>query len=120
MGMSRRRRTREHWSAGGAALLVVAVIGGSATAEPQEFVAGTAPDRRPESAPRITTFEKSPAWYALATAGISQPYPPSLKFLDNQGAWFTPFIHPGMGGPYDIRGLRAHRPGEGGNAPPSK
>lgn len=104
----------------GAALLVGAVLSGSAAAEPQEFVAGTAPDRRPEGAPRITTFEKSPAWTAAATAGVTEPIPASLKFLNDQGAWFTPFIHPGMGGPYDIRGLRAHRPGKGGDAPPNK
>ncbi len=71
----------------------------------QAPVAGTTPDRRPEGAPvvRQTGF----TMFGLATAleGISQPYPKNLDFLDDQGAWFTPFTRPGMRGPYDIRGL---------------
>ena len=74
----------------------------SAAAEP--FVAGTTPDRRPEGSPVIREFEKTDAWRAAAATGVSQSFPLSLKFLDDQGAWFTPFIRPGMTGPYDIRG----------------
>lgn len=77
------------------------------TAHAEGFIAGTTPDRRPEGAPKIEKFEKSPQWYEAATAGISKPLPPSLKFLENQGAWYTPFIRPGMTKPYDIRGLHA-------------
>ena len=36
--------------------------------------------------------------------GIEPPYPESLRFLNDQGGWYTPFIAPGMTGPYDIRG----------------
>ena len=80
-----------------------------AAVEAQSFVAGTTPDRRPEGAPKIEKFEKSPQWLETATAGVTKPLPPSLKFLDVQGGWFQPFIHPGMTGPYDIRGWHAAR-----------
>lgn len=91
------------WACGVLALLA----GAAGAAQSEGFVAGTAPDRRPEGAPSITTFAKGEQWMAGARAGISDPLPPSLKFLDDQGAWFTPFTHPGMPGPYDIRGLHA-------------
>ena len=68
------------------------------------FVAGVKPNQRPEGAPVITAYEKGAAWYERALHGVSQPYPWSLRFLEDQGAWFTPFIHPGMTPPYDIRG----------------
>ena len=66
-------------------------------------IAGIAPDRRSEGAPRITTFAKDHAWYAAALSGLSEPYPASFRFLEDQGAWFTPFTRPGMTGPYDLR-----------------
>ena len=68
------------------------------------FIAGIHPDRRPENAPVITSVKKSGDWYAKALHGVVQPYPYSLHFLENQGNWFNPFIHPGMSRPYDIRG----------------
>lgn len=71
------------------------------------FVGGTTPDRRPENAPRLSAFDKNDAWYAHARTGISEPFPASLKFLDDQGGWFNPFIQPGMTGPYDIRAWHA-------------
>ena len=65
------------------------------------YVAGTKPDRRPEGAPtKGAAFDKS-----AALRGVAEPIPPSLKFLDDQGGWYTPFAHAGMLGPYDIRGL---------------
>lgn len=67
------------------------------------FIAGVEPSQRPESAPVITELAKDAAWYALALTGISQPYPASLRFLEDQGAWYNPFTHSGMTGPYDIR-----------------
>lgn len=72
--------------------------------EASAFVAGTAPDRRPQGAPVITQYEKPDAWFAAARRGISEPYPKSLDFLKDQGGWFNPFTRPGMTGPYDIRG----------------
>ena len=71
-------------------------------------IAGLAPDRRPDGAPVVTEYPKGADWYAGALIGVVEPYPASLRFLEDQGAWFTPFIRPGMSGPYDLRGL--HRP----------
>ncbi len=68
------------------------------------FVAGVKPDRRPEGAPVVKEYRKDAAWYERALTGIIPPYPYSLKFLEDQGAWYTPFIHPGMLPPYDLRG----------------
>ena len=87
---------------------VIALIGalassGSLFAGP-EWIAGEHPDRRPEKAPVITQVTRDSAWYQRALTGISPPYPASLRFLEDQGNWYTPFIHPGMTGRYDIRG----------------
>jgi len=67
------------------------------------FIAGTEPSVRPPWAPRIMVFQKTEEWYRVALTGISPPYPPSLRFLEDQGPWYTPFTHPGMTAPYDIR-----------------
>lgn len=71
------------------------------------YIAGLVPSARPEAAPVVTSYDKTGAWYEHALFGVSKPYPHSLKFLEDQGAWWTPFIHPGMSGPYDIRGWHA-------------
>lgn len=71
-------------------------------AEPR-FIAGTAPWQRPD-APVVTEVIKPEGWYSRALTGIEPPFPASLRFLEDQGNWFTPFIHPGMLAPYDIRG----------------
>lgn len=81
------------------ALTTTATLGQAET----PFIAGVQPSHRPEGAPAITQAVKDATWYALALTGISQPYPASLRFLEDQGNWFSPFIHPGMTGPYDIR-----------------
>lgn len=83
--------------------LLVFAAGGSADAE--TVVGGTTPDRRPEGLPSVGAFSLDKAARAKALSGISKPYPASLGFLDHQGAWYTPFSHPGMTAPYDIRGL---------------
>ncbi len=70
----------------------------------QEYVAGTKPDQRPEGAPVIRFHTQSTEWHERALRGVSLPYPRTLSFLDNQGAWFNPFQHPGMTAPYDLRG----------------
>jgi len=67
-------------------------------------IAGTQPSQRPAGAPVIEWVHHNHAWFEHALTGISRPYPRSLYFLDNQGDWYTPFTHPGMTGPYDIRG----------------
>ncbi|MDP1634415.1 MAG: hypothetical protein Q8L69_07010 [Gallionellaceae bacterium] len=80
---------------------------GPALAQDAYAVAGLAPQMRPEGAPVIAAFEKTPDWRARALSGVSQPYPSGLGFLDSQGAWHTPFTHPGMPAPYDLRGWHA-------------
>lgn len=79
----------------------VMVVSAPATAEP--YIAGTKPSERPQNAPIITEFVKPEGWSERALKGVESPYPASLSFLEDQGAWFTPFNHPGMTGPYDIR-----------------
>lgn len=67
-------------------------------------VAGTMPWQRPPGAPVITSVDHPGAWYTAALHGVTRPYPYSLRFLEDQGNWHTPFNRPGMPGPYDIRG----------------
>ncbi|MCG6862357.1 MAG: hypothetical protein LJE70_13940 [Chromatiaceae bacterium] len=67
-------------------------------------VAGLEPDRRPEAAPVITEVAKQEDWYRRALSGIEPPPLPRLRFLEDQGGWYSPFNHPGMTGRYDIRG----------------
>jgi hypothetical protein len=78
-------------------------------AEPKDpldgiFIAGTAPSQRPAGAPTIKEMKKDKAWYDKAVTGVSRPFPWSLKFLESQGNWYTPFTRAGMVGRYDIRG----------------
>ena len=67
-------------------------------------IAGLTPYERPSGAPVIEQVVKKDGWYQDALTGVSKPYPSSLGFLEDQGNWYTPFIHPGMPGRYDIRG----------------
>lgn len=70
---------------------------------PELWVAGEAPSIRPPWAPRIEEVKKTSAWYEKALTGLSEPYPLSFGFLEDQGNWYTPFNHPGMTDPYDLR-----------------
>jgi hypothetical protein len=72
-------------------------------------IAGMTPWQRPAGAPVITEVVRTPAWYGQALTGISQPFPYSLRFLEDQGNWYTPFNRPGMPGRYDIRGWHQGR-----------
>lgn len=73
-------------------------------------VAGLSPNMRPKGASVVRVFEPGPDWRNKALAGVIEPYPPSIiGFLDSQGAWYTPFAHPGMTGPYDLRGWHVKR-----------
>ena len=88
-------------------LLLITAFGLSNGVSATEYsfpVAGVMPSQRPAGAPVITQFEKDTAWYTQALHGVSRPYPASLRFLEDQGAWHTPFNRPGMPPPYDIRG----------------
>ncbi|MEW5964650.1 MAG: hypothetical protein AB1749_13945 [Pseudomonadota bacterium] len=92
----------------GALLHAFAVLfAGAASAE--TVIGGATPDRRPDGVPVIGAFALDRAARAKALSGVSKPYPASLGFLDDQGAWYTPFSHPGMTGPYDIRGLHSDK-----------
>ncbi len=81
------------------------------TAQAAEYpIGGVTPDRRPYGAPVITEVEHDAAWMRRALTGIEPPHPSSLKFLDDQGNWYTPFNRPGMTGRYDIRGWHTVQP----------
>ena len=86
-------------------MLGVAVLGMTATAgiADEVYIAGTAPSHRPDNAPVITRLVHDAEWYARALTGVEPPYPASLRFLEDQGNWYQPFIRPGMPGPYDLR-----------------
>ena len=86
--------------------LFVAVCGQGAFASSggQLPIAGTQPYQRPQGAPVILEVHRDPSWFTHALTGVSEPYPNSLRFLEDQGNWHTPFNHPGMYAPYDIRG----------------
>jgi len=91
-------------------VLLISAAQSAAAEGAKVFIAGLEPWHRPEWAPVVTEYPKDEAWYARALTGIIPPYPASLRFLEDQGAWYTPFIHPGMTGPYDIRGW--HKAGD--------
>ena len=78
-------------------------------ADRSPIIAGLSPQNRPVGAPRIIGFVPPEGWHAQALRGI-EGTPPPLRFLADQGAWYTPFDRPGMPGPYDLRGW--HRPSE--------
>ena len=80
-----------------------------AQAEESYPIAGVTPWQRPAGAPVIEWVRHDKAWFTHALTGIAPPYPRSLYFLDNQGNWYTPFNHPGMWPPYDIRGWHKHQ-----------
>lgn len=92
-----------------AAVAAVLALGSGAVAVAQDagFVAGTEPSQRRGDVPVITVFTPPAGWREQALHGVEQPYPASLSWLDDQGAWFNPFLRPGMTGPYDIRGWHA-------------
>jgi hypothetical protein len=84
--------------------VALGLLGTLASGWAGEFpVAGVTPDQRPAGAPVITAVDKDAGWYTQALTGVEPPYPASLRFLEDQGNWFTPFSHPGMTGRYDLR-----------------
>lgn len=72
-------------------------------------VAGLSPAERPAGAPVVRQHTLMPERTVRLTEGVSRPLPKGLGFLKDQGAWYTPFDRPGMGAPYDLRGLRQLR-----------
>ncbi|MCB9871633.1 MAG: hypothetical protein H6983_09120 [Ectothiorhodospiraceae bacterium] len=80
------------------------VAGNRLVAAAETPIAGTQPGARPAGAPVVSTMNHDGEWYARALTGLAPPYPRSFRFLEDQGAWYTPFDRPGMTGRYDIRG----------------
>lgn len=67
-------------------------------------IAGLTPSQRPAGAPVIRDVARAPQWKARFFYGVAKPYPPSLAWAEDQGAWYTPFDRPGgTAPPYDIR-----------------
>jgi hypothetical protein len=98
---------------------LLAVVPAKALAE--TFIAGTEPSLRPAGAPVLTSFTKDAAWYRTALSGVeAPPYPFSLRFLEDQGAWYTPFNRPGLTGPYDIRNWHGSASGGAGRSVPGR
>lgn len=98
--MSRQRQ----WLSAALAVMATLCNGIAVHAAPSYFypVAGLTPYQRPANAPVLAINPVLDAKQALT--GVSSPFPESLKFLNDQGRWFTPFTRPGMTGPYDMRG----------------
>ena len=67
-------------------------------------MAGLLPFERPRGAPVLLVFMPGDLWKQHALRGIKPPQN-GVKFLEDQGAWYTPFIKPNLLGRYDIRQL---------------
>lgn len=59
---------------------------------------------RPELAPRLHKHVASAELQQQRLRGVHAPWPGNLSVIARQGAWYTPLFHPGMTGPYDLRG----------------
>ena len=77
------------------------------------LIAGLRPHERPAEAPEIKEMTKPGSWYARSLTGLSEPYPSSFRFLEDQENWYSPFNRPGMTGPYDLRGWHRETAGTG-------
>lgn len=98
-----------------AALLVALVVGAGCRKKAESYdqkdepvahghdVVLTAPSGTSVVQPTPPPKPGTEARKARALHGIDGPTK-NLEFLDDQGSWYTPFDHPGMPGPYDLRG----------------
>ena len=68
------------------------------------FVAGSAPAQRPVDAPTIKQHQITAESLGKRLHGVTDPLPPNVVDAALAGSWFMPLAHPGMTGPYDIRG----------------
>lgn len=81
--------------------------GDPVTAQPpadEGFIAGSAPYHRPTGAPTMPAPDGGEARLARLARGVEAPIPDGVARLNVPGRWFTPFEHPGMTAPYDLRG----------------
>jgi len=67
-------------------------------------IAGFRPYERPVGYPVVVRYEGLDRWKEQAVRGLGQPVV-GLKFMDDQGAWYTPFNRANLLGRYDLRGL---------------
>lgn len=105
-----RNTSYRRWIA--AALMLGSTFAVAADTPPPTYpVAGLAPYARPAGAPTIREFTVSSETLARWLHGIEGDRATGLGFLNNQGAWYTPFTHPGMPDYYDIRGWH-RKPGQ--------
>lgn len=98
-------RFRPRFSVLAMTLLLAAIGGVNVATAAGDPVAAASRQQRPAGAPTIKHVSHDAAWRAQALRGVSQPLPVGLNFLNDQGAWYTPFDRPGMPAPYDPRGL---------------
>jgi hypothetical protein len=75
-----------------------------AAAQTGGYVAGLQPDRRPDAAPQLAEVARTPQQLAHALYGIEAPIPGNVALIAATGNWWVPLRHPGMTGPYDLRG----------------
>ena len=80
-----------------------------------DFVAGSAPAQRPANAPTIKQHQITPETLGKRLHGVADPSPPNVVDAALSGSWFMPLAHPGMTGPYDLRGW--HRAGSPSASP---
>ena len=72
-----------------------------------DFIAGTAPHRRPLNAPVVQTHTLPAATKERYVHGVEKPVPPKVQQVAETGAWFVPLRFPGLTPPYDLRGHHA-------------
>ena len=94
------------------ALLALGLTG---TAWGADFLAGSAPAQRPAHAPTIKQHHITPEALGKRLHGVADPLPPNVVDAALSGSWFMPLAHPGMTGPYDLRGW--HRAGSPSASP---
>jgi len=78
-----------------------------AAAQTSGYVAGLHPDRRPDTAPRLTETARTPEQMEHALHGIDKPVPGNVESIAATGNWWVPLRQPGMHGAYDLRGWYA-------------
>lgn len=96
MGMSRRLVEMAGEGCIRAGFVVAVCLASTTAAAAQSYVAGSAPDRRPEQAPRIQAVKHDARWLNAAAAGVSKPHPAVCGSLKDQGDWYTPFTNVGV------------------------
>ena len=77
---------------------------GNVAAQNGGYVAGLQPDRRPDTAPRVTEAVRTPEQLEQALHGIEKPVPGNVESIAATGNWWVPLRRPGMNEPYDLRG----------------